>query len=85
VDHPDPRAAGLDDPRLGQRGPQRRLVHVAVHREHGRSELLQLGEEPRRDDVARVQDQIRGAELLDARVGQDARPAREVRIRDDRE
>ena len=66
VDHRDPRAVGVDDPDGRQPGPQLGRVDVAVDRVDGRPERLELGEHGRLDEVAGVEDGVRGLQALDA-------------------
>lgn len=83
VDETDSHAVDLDDEALRQRRPQIRLVRVAVDRVHPRADRAQLVENRARRDVSRVEDPVGGAQQLDAALGQPARAAREMRVRDD--
>ena len=56
VDHPDPRPAGVDDPRRRQAHQDLGLVDVAVDRGDRRPERLDLLEDLECDEVAGVQD-----------------------------
>ena len=48
-------------------------------------ERAQLGEDPRLDEVARVEYQLGAPEIREALVGDPARAARKVRVGDDRD
>ena len=85
VRHDDPRAAGLDDPHGGQPHAQRGLVDVAVHGVHRRAERLEQLEHLDGDEVAGVEDQVGGAQPLDAGRGQRTAALGHVRVADDRE
>jgi hypothetical protein len=76
VNHPDLDTADLDDALPRQRRLQHLLVHVAVDAFDRRADRAQLLEELRRDEVAAVQDEIRGGDEPDAFVGQRPGPAR---------
>jgi hypothetical protein len=76
VNHPDLDASDLDDTLFRQRRLQGLLVHVAVDAFDRRAERAQLLEELRRDEVAAVQDEIRGGDEPDAFLGQRPGPAR---------
>ena len=76
VNHPDLDASDLDDTLFRQRRLQSLLVHVAVYAFDRRAERAQLLEELRRDEVAAVQDEIRGGDEPDAFLGQRPGPAR---------
>jgi hypothetical protein len=54
-----------------------------VHRLELRPECAQLVEERGADEIASVEDQVGGAELRDARLGEPTPSAREMRVRDD--
>ncbi len=94
VGHPDPEPprvtrghAGVDlglETR-GKRSPQRRLVGVAVHREHRRPDRPQIVEEAGGREIAGVQDQIGPPQLPEERLGEPSGPPRKVRVRDDRD
>lgn len=84
VDDADPRARGLDNPRLGKQRSQRGVVDVAVHGLH-RRERPQLLEHAQRHEVARVDDQIGRLELAQARVREPPRPARQMRVGENRD
>jgi hypothetical protein len=84
VHHADSRAAGLDHELTWERLAQRRLVHVPVDGPD-RPEPSELLEHGGRDDVAGVQDQIGGLETAQALVRDAPRPARQMRIRDNRD
>jgi hypothetical protein len=83
VHHSDPRAARLDDDVLREALAQGGLVHVPEDRLDGRPERAKLLEDGGRDDVARVEDEVRLAEAADTLVGDPARAARQVRVGDD--
>ena len=59
------------------------LVHVPVHGLDRAAPGRATPEKRRRDEVARVQDQIGRATQLDAALGSRARPTRQVRVGDD--
>jgi hypothetical protein len=82
VQHPDPPLLDLDDAAFGQKSAQLRLVGVAVNGRQRRPEPPQLLERRDARDVAGVEDQIRGAQELDAAIGKSARATRQVRIGD---
>ena len=84
VDEPGAHPLGLDDEARGQLRPQGRLVDVAVDSVH-RSERTQLGEDGRGDEVADVQDEIRLRKQADGGRREPARPARKVRVSDERD
>jgi hypothetical protein len=83
VRHADADALDVELEAARQRGLKRRLVGVAGDGMHGRAEPAQLVEEGGADEVARVEDEIGGAEPLDARVRQAARAPRQMRVGDD--
>ena len=85
VGHHDPRALRLDDAHRRQPQAHLRLVDVAVHRVDRRPERLQQLEHLERDQVARVQDRVGGAQPRHARLRQRARAPGHVRVADDRE
>jgi hypothetical protein len=85
VDHPDPHGARLDRALDGKALPQLDAVHVAVHREHGRPDSLDLLEGRDRGEVACVQDQFGGGQMLETDGGKAATSAREVGVGDDGE
>lgn len=85
VHQPDPRPSHLDDPPLGQLGPDARVVHVPLHGGDGRPERPQVGEEVGSGQVAGVEDQVGAAQARGARAGQPAGSARHVRVGDDRD
>ena len=60
------------------------LVHVAVHGLEP-PVAAQLLERVNRDEVARMQHQVRPPEPTHACFGEAPRPARQVRVRDDRD
>jgi hypothetical protein len=84
VHEPDPRPANLDHAPLGQRFRERRLVHVPVDA-LDRGKCFKLTQHRERDHVAGVQDPVRPLQLPQALAGQAPRPARQVRVRDDRD
>ena len=84
VHEPDPRPADLDHTPLRKRLRERGLVHVPVDR-LDRGQRFQLTQNGKRDHVPRVQDPVRAPQLPQALVGQAPRPARQVRVRDDRD
>jgi hypothetical protein len=81
--HPDPEPADLRDERAREPLMQGGFVHVPVHGPHRGSERLELLQDVGRDDVARMENQIRRAEELDARPGQPPPAARHVGVCDD--
>jgi hypothetical protein len=83
VEQSDPRSFDLDDVLARKHGLQRRLVHVPLDARDRRAQCTQLFQEPRGNEVAAVEDQVRTAQQTDARVRERPRPAREVRVRDD--
>jgi hypothetical protein len=80
VQHPDPHMLDLDDAALGQKAAQLRLVGIAVDCDKRRAKRLQLLERRDARDIAGVEDEIRGAQKLEAAIGQPARAARQVRV-----
>ena len=68
VNHPDLDVPHLDDSLLRQHPLQRLLVHVPADGLDGRPERLQLRQEVRRDEIAAVQDEIRGGDESHALV-----------------
>lgn len=74
----------LDNESLGKLRLQRGLVDVPVHGRK-RREGAEVGEHRPRDEVARMQDQLGPPEKAEARLGQTARPARQVRVADERD
>ena len=85
VNHPDLDVRDLDDPLPGQHPFQRLLVHVPADAFDGRPERAQLSEEVRSDEVAAVEDEIRGGDQPDAFIGQRPCPPRQMRVGDDRD
>ena len=75
----DSGTAGLDHALRGQCVPQRRLVHVSVHR-LDRPERPELLEHARRDEVARVEDQVRLAQEAKALLGEPPGAAGTMRV-----
>ena len=73
VGHPDARAARLDDELLRQQLADGRLVGVAEDGVDRRAERAQLLEHRQRRDVAAVEDQVGGAQPLEARLGDPSR------------
>jgi rhodanese-related sulfurtransferase len=84
VHHPDARAPELDDALFGERCPKVGIVHVPVHRLE-RPELPQHVERGRGGDVACVEDQVGSREELEAFGREPSGPARQMRVRDDRD
>ena len=84
VDDPDPETADVDDVPARKKPPQLRVVHVPVHPLDG-AELPQLVEEGARGEVAAVDDQVRRLQPSEALVRKAPRPARKVRVGDDRD
>ena len=84
VDEPDQDIIDLDHSALGKCGLQRGFVHVAVHGLDGR-ERRQILEHACADEVPRVQDQVGFGQSRQALVRGPPRPARQVRVRDDRD
>jgi hypothetical protein len=72
VHHPDPEAASVDNATGGKLGAKLGVVHVPMD-SRDRPEGSELLEEPGGDHVARVEDQVGGAELRDAALGKRAR------------
>ena len=70
VDHPDAHAARLDDAARRQPRPQLGRVDVAVHGGDRRAERLEVVEHRAVIEVARVEDQVGGAQPGDAVVRQ---------------
>jgi hypothetical protein len=85
VDEPDPRLRRVDLEPLGEQRSERRLVDVAANGVQGRPERAQVLEGRQARDVACVQDQVGRAQQLDAALREPPRPARQVRVRDDRD
>lgn len=83
VDHPDPSPAYRHDVLMRQGLLQGRLVHVPVDAFDRRTERGELVEEPGRDEVAAVQDEIGAAQPSQALLREDARSSREMRVGDD--
>ncbi len=83
VDHPDPRARVLDDALGRQLMAQDGLVDVAGDGKHRRSERLEGAQDLSRGDVASVQDQLGGAQLLETGLGDPPSAARHVGVGDD--
>ena len=79
------RAASACTVRSAGSAGQRRLVDVAVDGRDGRPERLELVQHGDGGDVARVQDQVGGAQSGDAGVREPPRPARQMGVGDDRE
>ena len=84
VHHPDPRATRLDDELLWQRFAQRRLVHVPEDSLDA-PELAKVVQHGRRDNVPRVQDQVRALQPAQALVRDAPRPSRQMGVGDDRD
>lgn len=84
VRHPDARIPHLDDATAREELLQLVVVHVAVDG-FERPERPQLGEDPRLNEVARVEDQVRTLKIGKALAGDRARSAWKVRVGDDRD
>jgi hypothetical protein len=82
VNHPDSNTLDLDDPALGQGLSQRGFVHVSDH-SLDRSDLPELLEDRERDEVARVQDQVRRLQPPQTLRRQSPRTPRHMRVGDD--
>ena len=85
VNHPDLDVPDLDHPLPRQRPFQLLLVHVPADAFDGRPERAQLSEEVHSDEVAAVEDEIRGGDQSDAFIGQRPCPPRQMRVGDDRD
>ena len=85
VNHPDLDVPDLDHPLPRQRPLQLLLVHVPANAFDGRPERAQLSEEVHSDEVAAVEDEIRGGDQADAFIGQRPCPPRQMRVGDDRD
>jgi hypothetical protein len=84
MDHPDARALDLDHPPFRQCLAQGGLVHVARHRLDS-TEALQLLEDGKADEIARVEDQLGLLQSSQAPDRQPTRSARHVGVSDDRD
>ena len=85
MDHPDPDACQLHGPPLREPHLQLPAVDVSPHPVDRRTERLEVFQHLQLHEVAGVQDRVRLLEPLHARVGQPARPARQMRVRDHRD
>ena len=84
VHHADLHASDVNDPTLRQNFSQLQVVHVSHHTLHP-SEPGQLLEHAHGDEVAGMQDEIRLVEQLEAGARKSSGPARQMRVRDDRD
>jgi hypothetical protein len=85
VDHPDPHPSHLDDSLLRQRLLQRGFVHVPGDGLERRPELSERIVELLRDEVACVQQEIRGGNEADTLARQRTCSARQMGVGDDRD
>jgi hypothetical protein len=85
VRHRDPNLLDLDDELARQRGSKRRIVDVARDGVERRPERAQLLEHSRCRDVAAVEDEISGAQTLDAWLRQTSCSPWEMGVGDDRD
>ena len=84
VDEADLQPFRLDDHTLGERGPERGLVHVPEDSLQA-AEPAKLVQHGRRDHVPRVQDQVRALQPAQALVRDAPRPPRQMGVGDDRD
>ena len=82
VNEANRQSVGVDRRHRRQRGPHFAVVDVAVDGDK-RPVRLELAQRRQPHHITGVEDQIGGAETLDARLGEAAVPARQVRVRDD--
>ena len=85
VDHPDPHPSHLDDSLPRQRFLQRGLVHVPGDGLERRPELSERIVELLRDEVAGMEQKIRGRDQANALVRQRTCSARQMGVGDDRD
>lgn len=83
VDHPDLHVVHLDDALLRQYLLKGLLVHISGNGDDGRTEVLQVLQDLRRDEVTGMKHEIGTGDQPHALVGQRARSARKVRVGDD--
>ena len=69
VDHADPHGVDLDDPLLRQHLLQSLLVHISGDADDGRTKLLQVLQDLRRDEVSGMQHEIGTRDQPHALVG----------------
>ena len=85
VNEADPGTLHLEHRPLGKGVPQLGAIDVAADRRADRAVVAKLLQDLRRLKVAEMDDHVRGAELLDAGIGQPASTTRHVGVREDGE